>query len=275
MPKIPDLTFHDGHSIPQFGLGVFQLDDGDTARVVSAALNKGYRLIDTAALYGNEVGVGDGLKQADVDRDEVFVTSKVWNDMQGYDNARKSLRDSLDRLKLDRLDLFLIHWPCPDQNLYVETWKALIDAQKDGEVTSIGVSNFNPDHLERIIGETGVTPVLNQVELNPKLQQAKVREADAAHNIVTQCWTPLGRGRSMDAPEITKIAERTGKSPAQVILRWHVELGSAVIAKTDKEDRLAENMDIFDFELTEEDMAAIATLHTGERTGPNPAEFNG
>ena len=275
MPKIPDLTFHDGHSIPQFGLGVFQLDDGDTARVVFAALNKGYRLIDTAALYGNEVGVGDGLRQADVDRDEVFVTSKVWNDMQGYDKARKSLRESLDRLKLDRLDLFLIHWPCPDQNLYVETWKALIDAQKDGEVTSIGVSNFNPDHLERIIGETGVTPVLNQVELNPKLQQAKVREADAAHNIVTQCWTPLGRGRSMDAPEITKIAERTGKSPAQVILRWHVELGSAVIAKTDKEDRLAENMDIFDFELTEEDMAAIATLHTGERTGPNPAEFNG
>ena len=275
MSQVPTLTLHDGKTIPQCGLGVWQIDAGDTARVVSEAIGLGYRLIDGAVLYGNEEGMGEGIRRSGVDRGDLFVTSKVWCDMQGYDLARRSIEGSLKRTGLDRLDLMLIHWPAPAKDLYVETWKALIDAKADGQVTSIGVSNFEAAHLDRIIDETGEVPVLNQIEVNPEMQQPAMRAADRERGIVTQSWTPLGQGRSFDAAPIRAVAEREGVSPAQVVLRWHVEIGNAVISRSTKADHLAQNLDIFGFELTAEDMAAIETLDADDRTGPNPNDFSG
>jgi 2,5-diketo-D-gluconate reductase A len=269
-----NLTLNDGRAIPQVGFGLWQVPADETARVVREGLAAGYRLIDGAAIYGNEVGLGEGLRSAAVPRDQVFVTTKVWNDRQGRDETAQAVEDSLSRIGLPQVDLMLIHWPCPERGLFVDTWKALIDLRAAGKVASIGVSNFRRVDLERIIGETGVVPVLNQIELHPRLQQAELRAFHAKHGIVTQSWTPLGQGRSFAAAPVQAAAARTGRSPAQVILRWHVQLGCSVIPRSTRAAGLAENIDLFDFTLTEAEMAAIATLEAGERTGPDPAKFN-
>ena len=270
----PRLALNDGRSLPQLGFGLWQVPQDHTARVVREGLAAGYRLIDGAAIYGNEAGLGEGLRTSDVPRDDVFVTTKIWNDRQGRAEARRAFVDSLDRIGVDRIDLVLIHWPCPDRDLYVDTWKTLIDLRSEGRVASIGVSNFHRPQLERIISETGVVPVLNQIELHPRLQQADLRAFHAENGIVTQSWTPLGQGQSFDAGPVRDAAARTGKSPAQVILRWHLQLGCSVIPRSTRPAGLAENLDLFDFSLTDDEMAAIATLEASERTGPDPMQFN-
>ena len=274
MQDQPRLALNDGRNMPQVGFGLWQVPADETARVVREGVAAGYRLIDGAAIYGNEAGLGEGLRTASVPRDQVFVTTKVWNDRQGRAEARRAVDESLKRIGVDRVDLMLIHWPCPDKGLYLDTWRTLIELRDEGRVTSIGVSNFHVPHLERIVGETGVVPVLNQIELHPRLQQAALRAFHAKHGIVTQSWTPLGQGRSFDAAPIRAAAARTGKSPAQVILRWHVQLGCSVIPRSTRAAGLAENLDLFDFALTAEEMAAISTLDAGERTGPDPETFS-
>jgi 2,5-diketo-D-gluconate reductase A len=274
MDRQPHLPLNDGRTIPQIGFGLWQVPTDQTARVVRDGLAAGYRLIDGAAIYGNEGGLGDGLRTAPVPRSDVFITTKVWNDRQGRGETRRAVEESLSRIGVDRVDLMLIHWPCPEKGLYLDTWKSLIDLRAEGRVTSIGVSNFNVPHLERIIGETGVVPVLNQIELHPRLQQMALRDFHARYGIVTQSWTPLGQGRSFEAAPVAAAAARTGKSPAQVILRWHVQLGCSVIPRSTRAAGLAENLDIFDFALTDAEMTAIATLDAGERTGPDPEVFS-
>ena len=273
MTDIPRLRFHDGNSIPQLGFGIWQVPPTVAAEAVESALRVGYRLIDGAYLYMNEAGLGEGLKKSGVPREDVFITTKVWNNEQGRDKARASVERSLETIGVDQLDLVLIHWPVPSQDLYVETWRAFIEMRNEGLMRSIGVSNFNADHLQRIIGETGEVPVLNQIELNPELQQPEMRAANARHGIVTQAWTPLGNGRSFEAEPITSAAARSGKSPAQVIIRWHIQLGNAVIPRSVKPARQAENLDVFDFELTDDEMTAISSLDAGLRTGPDPSVF--
>lgn len=268
------LELNDGRRMPQVGFGLWQVPADQTARVVREGLAAGYRLIDGAAIYGNEDGLGEGLRSAEVPREQVFVTTKVWNDRQGTEAAGRAVEESLARIGVPQVDLMLIHWPCPERGLFLETWKALIALQAEGKVASIGVSNFRVQDLERIIGETGVVPVLNQIELHPQLQQVELRAFHARHGIVTQSWTPLGQGKSFDAPVVRAVAARLGRSPAQVILRWHVQLGCSVIPRSTRAAGLAENLDILDFALTEADMAGFAMLETGERTGPDPAVFN-
>lgn len=269
----PSLTLNNGHRMPQVGFGLWQVPQEETPRVVAEALQLGYRLVDGAAIYGNERGLGEGLRRSGLPRDQLFVTTKVWNDRQGYDTTLTAVENSLGRLGLDWLDLCLIHWPVPSRNLFVDTWRALIRLRDEGRVRSIGVSNFRAEDLDRLVSETGVIPALNQVELHPRLQQAHLREKHEDLGIVTQSWTPLGRGRSFDDPCIASIARRLGQSPAQVILRWHLQLGCSVIPRSIHKERLAENLDLFDFALTAEDMADIARLDTGERTGPDPSTF--
>jgi 2,5-diketo-D-gluconate reductase A len=273
MPPLPRLRLNDGHTIPQLGFGLWQVPADRTADVVVEGLRAGYRLIDGAAIYGNEEGLGAGLRASGLSRDEVFVTTKVWNDRQGYDSTLRAAEESLARLGMERVELLLIHWPCPAQGRYLDTWRALIRLREEGRARCIGVSNFGPEQLERIIGETGVVPVLNQIELHPRLQQAELRALHDTLGIVTQSWTPLGQGRSFAAPPVLAAAARTGKSPAQVILRWHVQLGCSVIPRSTRAAGLAENLALFDFALTGEEMEAIATLEAGERTGPDPALF--
>lgn len=275
MPMIPNLKFHDGREMPQFGLGIWQVPADTTAEVVKDALDLGYRMIDGAAAYRNEEGLGTGIRQSGLDRDELFVTTKVWNHGKGYDETRQSVAESLSRTTLDRFDLILLHWPFQDTESYVAAWKGLIDAQAKGQVTSIGVSNFHEAHLDRLIQETGVIPVLNQIEVNPKLQQSEMRKVNAAREIVTQSWSPLGSGRSFDEEIVQQIAERVGKSAPQVILRWHIQLNNAVISRSENKQHLAANMDIFDFELSKSEMDAMSQLQTGERTGPDPETFDG
>ena len=268
------LRLNDGHMIPQLGLGIWQVPADSTAQTVSTALEMGYRLIDGATIYGNEVGLGEGIRASGLARDEVFVTTKVWNSDQGYDATLRGVEASLQRLGMEKVELCLIHWPTPQRDLYVDTWRALIRLKEDGRVRSIGVSNFMGDHLERIIGETGTVPVLNQIELNPRLQQAELRHLHDRLGIVTQSWTPLGQGRSFEAPPVRDAAARTGKTPAQVILRWHVQLGVSVIPRSTRVAGLAENLDVFDFSLTADEMAAFATLDRASRCGPDPMVFN-
>jgi len=267
------LTFHDGYSIPKMGFGIWQIPQSETAAAVKSAIETGYRLIDGAFIYGNEVGLGEGLKTSGVARDDVFVTTKIWNNLQGRDKARASVERSLKSIGVDQLDLVLIHWPVPGQNLYVETWKALIEMRDEGLMRSIGVSNFNADHLTRIIAETGVTPVLNQIEINPQLQQPELRAFCAKHKIVPQAWTPLGNGKSFETDPIKAAAARTGKSLAQIVLRWHVQLGHAAIARSVNPGRQAENLDVFDFSLSDDEMKAIEGLDVGLRNGPDPSVF--
>jgi 2,5-diketo-D-gluconate reductase A len=270
----PTLPLSDGRQIPQLGFGLWQVPAVATAETTATALRMGYRLVDGAAIYGNEAGQGEGVRRSGLPRADIFVTTKVWNSEQGFDKAIRAAEGSLKRLGLDHVDLLLVHWPCPSKDLYLETWRALIRLREEGKALSIGVSNFQEPHLTRIIGETGVVPVLNQVEINPRLQQPALRAFHQKHGIVTQSWTPLGQGRSFDAAPIQAAAKRTGKSPAQVILRWHIQIGASVIPRSTREAGLRENLDLFDFSLTEAEMAAIATLDEGQRCGPDPARFN-
>jgi len=273
MPRLPSLPLIDGHGLPALGFGLWQVPAPETARVVEQALGLGYRLIDGAAIYGNEDGLGEGLRRSGLPRGEVFVTTKCWNADQGYDAALRAFDASLARTGLDRVDLYLIHWPCAPGDLYVDTWRALIRLRDEGRATSIGVSNFHAPHLERLVAETGVTPAVNQIEVHPRLQQAGLRETNRRHGIVTQSWSPLGQGRSFDDPVIRAIAARVDRSPAQVILRWHLEIGCSVIPRSTRREGLAENRALFDFTLTADDLAAIALLDAGERTGPDPDRF--
>ena len=269
----PMMTFNDGHQMPQLGAGIWQIADEDTPRVVRDALEVGYRLIDGAKAYRNERGLGQGIRDSGVPRDEIFVTTKLWNDAQGRDATLRAFDDSMERLGLDWLDLYLIHWPVPMAGLYVETWQALIELRKQGRIRSIGVANFNEDHLQRLIDETGVTPALNQIEIHPTLIQSDLRAVNDRMGIVTQSWTPLGRG-DFEAPEIRSIAETHDRTPAQVVLRWHIQHGLSVIPKSEKRERLAENFAALDFELTDADMDAIDALDRSQRTGPDPVSFD-
>jgi len=275
MTVSPTLALNDGCEIPQLGLGVWQTPAEDAGEVVRTAVATGYRLIDTAAIYGNERGVGEGVRAADVPREALFVTTKVWNDRQGRTDAMEACRRSLQRLGLDYVDLYLIHWPAPARDLYLETWKALIELREAGLARSIGVSNFTPEQLTRIIGETGETPSVNQIELHPRFQQKALRAFHQKHGIVTQSWSPLGQGRLLDERAIGAIARGHGKTPAQTILRWHLQLGLAAIPKSASVRRIAENLGVFDFRVRDDEMAAIAALDDAKgRMGPDPAVFS-
>lgn len=270
----PHLSLNDGRTMPQLGLGVWRTPAEETAQVVAAALSAGYRAVDTAAVYGNEAGVGEGVRASGLQREEVFVTTKLWNESQGYDRALKAFDKSLERLGLEEVDLYLIHWPCPQQDLFVESWKALIRLREEGRARSIGVSNFRPEDLERIIGETGVVPAVNQIELHPRFSQAKLRGIHARMGVLTESWSPLGQGKLLEDPLLTRLAASYGKTPAQIILRWHVQLGLLVIPKSVNPQRIAQNLDVFDFELSDADMSAIASLDSEDgRIGPDPGAF--
>jgi diketogulonate reductase-like aldo/keto reductase len=270
MSDIPSVTLNNGLKMPQLGLGVWRIPNDEVADNVQAAIASGYRLIDTAAIYRNEEGVGEGVRQCGLPREELFVTSKLWNSDQGYDSAIKAFEASLDRLGLDYLDLYLIHWPQPMYDTYAESWKAMERLYKDGRVKAIGVSNFQPAHLERLAAECEVVPAVNQVELHPLLTQAKVRAYDHKHGIQTESWSPL-RGVIEDVPPIIQqLAAKHHKTPAQVVLRWHIQLGLVVIPRSSKPERIRENRDVFDFELSAADVQAVSALNRDERLGGNP-----
>jgi len=274
MPVTPSLVLNDGRHIPQFGLGTWQTPNDLAARIVADALSIGYRHIDTAAIYQNEAGVGRGIAASGIARDQLFVTTKLWNADQGYDTALRALDASLARLKLDHVDLYLIHWPCPAQGKAVETWKAFIQAQRNGKAKSIGVSNFRAEDLERIIGETGVTPTVNQIELHPWLQQRALREVHARHHIVTEAWSPLAQGGDLLTHQtLAAMAARHGKTAAQIVLRWHLQSGLVVFPKSVHPERLRENFGALDFTLNADDMALIDKLDAGKRVGPDPSVF--
>ena len=271
---VNSVTFHDGKTAPRVGFGCWQIDPAQAPDIVRAAIEQGYRLIDTAAIYGNEEGVGRGLRDSGVAREDLFVTTKVWNDRHGYDQTLAAFDESMKKLGLDYLDLYLIHWPAPKIGLYVDSWKALIQLQKEGRIRSIGVSNFLQSHLQTLLDETGVLPVVNQIELNPRFQQPELRAFHADNNIVTESWSPLGNGMLWDNPVLKPIAEKHQRSVAQVILRWHLQLGCMVIPKSVTPQRIRENINLFDFALDDHDMKAIAALHDSEaRHGPDPERF--
>jgi len=259
--------------IPQFGLGVFQVPPEDTVENVVTALNLGYRHLDTAKAYGNEAQVGQAIKAAGLGREAVFITTKLWNTDQA--DALGALKTSLGQLETEYVDLYLIHWPAPGRDNYVQAWEALVEAQKQGLARAIGVSNFQAAHLERIVQATGVTPAVNQIELHPYLQQHGLRREHADRGIVTEAWSPLAQGAVLDDPVITSLAQAHGKSPGQIVLRWHIQLGNVVFPKSVTPARIEENIDIFDFELSEEEMARFDALDRGHRTGPDPDTFNG
>jgi len=270
----PSITLNDGTAIPQVGFGVFKVPPEDTQKVVLAALEAGYRHIDTAQMYRNEAGVGAAIRASGIPRDEIYVTTKLNNDMHGYDTALWALDGSLQRLKLSFVDLFLIHWPMPAKQDYVETWTALESLKADGGATSIGVSNFQPAHLNRLLAETGTVPAVNQIELHPNFPQHELRTLHAEHNIATEAWSPLARGALLDDQSVVGLAEKYGKTPAQAILRWHIQLGNIVIPKSVTPERIVSNMQVFDFELTDQEMASINGLETGVRIGPHPNDMN-
>jgi 2,5-diketo-D-gluconate reductase A len=273
MANVPLLTLNDGRSIPQLGLGVWQVDPDITARVVRDGIAAGYRLIDTAEGYQNEEGVGEAIRTAGVPRKDLFITSKLRNGGHARDLALKSFDETMKKLRIDELDLFLIHWPVPSQGKYVEAWTAMVELQKQGRIKSIGVSNFNQDHLERIIKETGVTPVVNQIELHPRFQQRDKRGFHTEHDIRIESWSPLGSGRMLDDETVGAIAKKHGKSAAQTIIRWHLQEGLIVIPKSTHKERIVENFDVFGFELDRDDMDKMLKLDQGEkgRVGSNPA----
>jgi 2,5-diketo-D-gluconate reductase A len=271
--QVPKIPLRGDVEIPQLGFGVFQVPPKDTAEATTLALQAGYRHIDTAAAYGNEAEVGQAVRAAGLDRSEVFITTKCFNDDHGHQQAHKAFKASLDRLEFDYVDLYLIHWPVPSKDKYVETWQAFTELQAEGVVRSIGVSNFQPAHLRRVIDETGVTPAINQVELHPLLQQAGLRREHAELGIVTEAWSPLAQGAVLDDPVITEIAETHSKTAGQVVIRWHLQLGNVVIPKSVTPERIEQNFDVFDFHLSEREMATIEELDAGERTGPDPDTF--
>ncbi|MET0714162.1 MAG: aldo/keto reductase [Mycetocola sp.] len=270
----PALALNDGHTIPQVGLGLYKVPEGSVVDVVTTAIEAGYRHLDTATLYANERGVGEGIRRSGIDRDELFVTTKVWNSDHGFDSTLRAFEHSMDLLGLDLLDLYLIHWPAPTQDRYVETWRALERLQTEGRVTSIGVSNFHPHHLDRLFAETGIVPAVNQIELHPWLPQREARAFHDANGIVTEAWSPLARGGILNNPTLDLIAEKHGVSPAQVVIRWHLQLGNVVIPKSVTPARIAENIDVFGFELDDADLTGIATLASGERTGRDPDDLD-
>ncbi|MFC4494833.1 aldo/keto reductase [Streptomyces ovatisporus] len=275
MSTVPAVTLNNGLSMPQLGFGVYQVPEDDTQDVVSAALEYGYRSIDTASLYRNEEGTGRAIAASGIPREELFVTTKLWNTDQGYDAARHAFEVSLAKLGLEYVDLYLIHWPLPARDLYVETWKALEKIYELGRAKAVGVSNFHAAHLRRLMAETGVVPAVNQIELHPKLQQEQLRTFHADHGIASEAWSPLGRNNGvLDDGVVTGIAGKHGRTPAQIVLRWHLQLGNVVIPKSVTPARMRENLDVFDFELDEEDLAAIGGMETGERVGPDPETFN-
>ncbi|WP_326953017.1 aldo/keto reductase [Amycolatopsis sp. NBC_01286] len=273
--NVPSVELNNGVRIPQFGFGVFQIPADDTANTVRTALDAGYRHIDTAQMYRNEAGVGAAIAESGLAREDVFVTTKLANDAQGYDNAITALEGSLRRLGLDHVDLYLIHWPLPKTGKYVKTWQGFEDILRAGKARAIGVSNFQPEHLDRLAEETGTVPAVNQIELHPALQQAELREYHRAHGIATEAWSPLARAEVLEDPVLTGLAEKYDRTAAQVVLRWHIQLGNIVFPKSSTPERIRQNIDVFGFELGEEDMAAIGGLDDGRRTGPDPDTFTG
>ncbi|MBW5421135.1 aldo/keto reductase [Streptomyces sp. BG9H] len=273
--KVPPIILNNGVEMPQLGFGVWQVPDDEAEATVTTALEAGYRSIDTAAVYGNEEGTGKAIAASGVAREELFVTTKLWNSDQGYDATLRAFDTSLDKLGLDYVDLYLIHWPMPAKDSYVDTYKAFERIQADGRAKSIGVSNFLPEHLERLLSETSVIPAVNQIELHPHLQQRASREFHAEQGIATEAWSPLGQGKGLlEVPAIVAIARKHGRTPAQVVLRWHIQLGNVVIPKSVTPSRIKENIDVFGFALDPEDMAAISALNEDRRLGSDPATFN-
>jgi 2,5-diketo-D-gluconate reductase A len=274
--SVPTLTLNDGHTIPQLGFGVFKVEPTETTRIVSDALEVGYRHIDTAAIYGNEEGVGKALATSGIDRSDLFVTTKLWNEKQGTQSALDAFDESLDKLGLDYVDLYLIHWPTPAKDTYVESWKTLAKIRESGRARSIGVSNFLVPHLERIISETDVVPAVNQIEVHPAGQQPEVAAFSRQHGIQIEAWGPLGQGKYplLEEEVITAAAEAHGKTPAQVVIRWHLQSGNIVFPKSNRRERMAENFDVFDFELSNTELATITALERGGRVGGHPNEVN-
>lgn len=275
MSKVPSITLNNGIAMPQLGFGVWQVPDDEAATTVGHALDAGYRSIDTAAIYGNEEGTGKALAASGIPRDELFVTTKLWNSDQGHDSTLRAFDASLAKLGLEYVDLYLIHWPLPARDTYLDTYKALERILADGRARAIGVSNFQPAHLERLLGETSVVPAVNQIELHPQFQQAKARAFHARHGIATEAWSPLGQGKGLlEDPTVAELAAKHGRTPAQVVLRWHLQIGNVVIPKSVTPSRIAENIDVFDFVLDDADLAALAGLDAGNRLGPDPDTFD-
>lgn len=270
---IPSLTLHDGVEIPQLGFGVFQVPPEDTQGVVEQALDAGYRHIDTAAAYRNEKGVGAAIAGSGLAREDLFVTTKLWNTEQGFESTLAAFDASLDRLGFDYIDLYLIHWPVPSEGRFVDTWRAFERIHGEGRARTIGVSNFRAEDLERLEVETEVRPSVNQIELHPRLQQTELRAWHAGHGVATEAWSPLAQGELLDDETIVAIAERHGKTPAQAILRWHLQLGNVVIPKSVTPERIRENLELFDFELSDAEMSEFERLDRGERIGPDPGTF--
>ncbi|MEV8592852.1 aldo/keto reductase [Streptomyces sp. NPDC052012] len=273
--KVPPITLNNGVEMPQLGFGVWQVPDDEAETAVTQALQAGYRSIDTAAAYGNEEGTGRAIAKSGIPREDLFVTTKLWNSDQGYDATLRAFDTSLSKLGLDYLDLYLIHWPLPARDTYVDTYRAFEKLHADGRIRAIGVSNFLPEHLERLISETSVIPAVNQIELHPHLQQHAAREYHAEQGIATEAWSPLGQGKGLlEVPAIVAIAQKHHRTPAQVVLRWHIQLGNVVIPKSVTPSRIQENIAVFDFSLDAEDLAAISALNEDRRLGPDPATFD-
>ncbi|MER5916473.1 aldo/keto reductase [Streptomyces sp. NPDC001982] len=273
--KVPPKILNNGVEMPQLGFGVWQVPDDEAERAVATALEAGYRSIDTAAIYGNEEGTGRAIAASGVAREDLFVTTKLWNGDQGYDATLRAFDESLRKLGLDYLDLYLIHWPLPARGKYVDSYKAFEKLHADGLIRAIGTSNFLPEHLERLIVETTVIPAVNQIELHPHLQQHAAREYHAEQGIATEAWSPLGSGKGLlEVPAIVAIAQKHNRTPAQVVLRWHIQLGNIVIPKSVTPSRIKENIEVFDFSLDTEDLAAISALNEDRRLGPDPATFD-
>ena len=275
MPTSPTTTLNNGVEIPQVGIGVFLIPAAETKAAVASALEIGYRHIDTASAYGNEEAVGEAISESGISRDDLFVTTKCWNNEQGYDQAQAAYHASLDRLGLDYVDLYLIHWPVPARGRFLETWQALEKLYADGRVRSVGVSNFQPHHLQRLLDETGTVPAINQVELHPYLTQQNLRAFHEEHGIVTEAWSPIARGGELLTDRtVTALAEKYGVTPAQMVLRWHLELSNVIIPKSVRPERMAANIDLFRFELAADDVATLSALDRGRRVGPDPDTFD-
>ncbi|MEV5908374.1 oxidoreductase [Streptomyces sp. WAC 01325] len=273
--KVPPIILNNGVEMPQLGFGVWQVPDDEATRAVGTALEAGYRSIDTAAIYGNEAGTGRAIAASGVPREDIFVTTKLWNGDQGYDSTLRAFDTSLEKLGLEYVDLYLIHWPAPSRDKYVDTYKAFEKLHADGRIRAIGVSNFLPEHLERLLGETSVVPAVNQIELHPHLQQHTSRALHAERGIATEAWSPLGSGKGLlEVPAIVAIAQKHGRTPAQVVLRWHLQIGNVVIPKSVTPSRIKENIEVFDFSLDDEDLAAISALNEDRRIGSDPADVN-
>jgi 2,5-diketo-D-gluconate reductase A len=269
---VPTIKLNDGHDIPQLGFGVFKVDPDETERIVSDALEAGYRHIDTAAVYGNEVGVGRAIAASGISRDELFITTKLWNSDQGTQSAFDAIDLSLEKLGLDSVDLYLIHWPRPDLDRYLETWLAMEQIRDDGKATSIGISNFHRPHLEKLLAGSSTIPAVDQLELHPTFQQRELRAWGAEHGMAIEAWGPLGQGKYdlLGMPVITRIAAAHGVTPAQVVIRWHLQSGIIVFPKSNSAQRMRENFDVFGFELAADDLAAIDSLDAGNRVGADP-----